>query len=165
MPKSWNDGKTRTLEDLLPEIVAVFMRIAIAGKAADERRVAEEAEAQRQAAERARNAELIKQEESRVRALHRAAANWERARRIRDLAAAACEGAQREGVSVEPGTTFGDWLIWAAQQADRVDPLKVSPPSIIDSKLVPQPQPSYYGYRKPDQPVRFPKLLWKGIKS
>ncbi len=39
-PKRWNDGKTRTLEDLLPEIVAAFLRIALAGKVADEKREA-----------------------------------------------------------------------------------------------------------------------------
>jgi hypothetical protein len=48
-------------------------------------------------------------------------------------------------VAVEPGTPFGEWLIWAAQQADRIDPLKVSPTSIIDSKAAPAPHPSYYG--------------------
>jgi hypothetical protein len=160
-PKNWNDGKTRTLEDLLPDIVAAFLRTALAGKAADERRAAELAEADRRAAERARKAELIKREEARVRALHRAAANWERACRIRGLVAAATDGARCDGVSVEPGTPFGDWLVWAAHQADRIDPLMVSPESIIDSKPVPEPQSSYYGYRKPDPPMRFPKPLWK----
>ncbi len=159
-PKRWNDGKTRTLEDLLPEIVAAFLRIALAEKVADEKREAEKAEAERLQEERARKAALIKQEEARVRALHRAAANWERACRIRDLVAAASDGARREGVSVEPGTPFGDWLIWAAEQADRIDPLKVSPRSIIDSKPAPAAQPSYYGYHKPDPPMRFPKPLW-----
>lgn len=165
LPKSWGDGKTRTLEDLLPEIVAAFLRIALAGKAADEKRAAEKAEAERLEAERARKAELIKKEEARVRALQRAAANWERARRIRGLISAACDGAQRDGVPAEPGTPFGDWLIWATEQADRIDPLKASPPSIIDSKPSPTPQLSYYGYREPDRPmrVRFPKPLWKGL--
>jgi len=165
LPKSWNDGKTRTLEDLLPEIAAAFLRIALAGKAADEKAAAEKAEAERSAAERARWAALIRQEEARVRALHRAAANWERARRIRDLVTAAADGAQRDGVSVDPGTVFGDWLAWAAVQADRLDPLKVSPTSIIDSKPVREPQLSYGGYSKPDPLVRFPKPLWKVDKS
>jgi hypothetical protein len=145
-PKNWSDRKARTLEDQLPDIVAAFMRIALAEKADAEKRAAEKAAAERLAAERAHKAELIKREEARVRALHRAAANWERACRIRGLVAAATDGARREGVSVEPGTPFGDWLIWAAEQADRLDPLKVSPKSIIDSKPIPAPQPSYYGY-------------------
>ena len=59
-----------------------------------------------------------------------------------------------------PSYTFGEWLIWAAQQADRIDPLKVSTTSIIDSKAPPSPHPSYYGYQQPDPPIRFPKPLW-----
>jgi hypothetical protein len=165
LPKSWNDGKTRMLEDLLPEIVAAFLRIAFAGKAADEKAAAEKTEAARVAAENARQSALIKQEEARVRALHRAAANWERARRIRDLIVAARDGAQRDNVPVEPGTPFGDWLIWASEQADRVDPLKVSPASIVDSKAAPEAQSSYYGYRKSEPPKKFPKPLWRAVNT
>ena len=43
--KSWGDGKTRTIEDQLPGIVAAFMQIALSGKAEDEKRAAEKAEA------------------------------------------------------------------------------------------------------------------------
>lgn len=81
--KSWGDGKTRTIEDQLPDIVSGFMEIALSGKAEDEERAAEKADAERIAAERARRADAIRQEEARVRALHRAAADWERADRIR----------------------------------------------------------------------------------
>jgi len=52
------------------------MRIALAEKAVDEKRAAERVEAERIAAESARRAELIRQEEARVRALHRAAITW-----------------------------------------------------------------------------------------
>jgi len=147
--KSWGDGKTRTIEDQLPEIVAGFMEIALSGKAEDEKRASEKAEAERVAAERARRAEAIRKEEARVRALHRAAADWERADRIRRMIQAAEEGAKRAGQAVEPGTQFADWLAWAAQQADRLDPLMESPPSVIDAKV-----PS-------KQPFRWPRPLWR----
>jgi hypothetical protein len=90
----------------LPEIVAAFLETALMGKAADEKRVKEEVARQRAAEERARQAELIRKEEARVRALHRAATNWERARRIRELVAAASEAAQRDGVAAEPGIGY-----------------------------------------------------------
>jgi hypothetical protein len=93
--------------------------------------------------------------------LHRAATNLERAERIRGLVAAARETALADGQAVEPGAAFGDWLVWAAHQADRLDPLKVSPPSIIDTKSAPQPRYVPYGYVKPDPPFRWPKPLWK----
>jgi hypothetical protein len=61
------------MEDQLPQIVAGFMEIALAGKAEDEKRATERAQAEQVATERARRAEGIRQEEARVRALHRAA--------------------------------------------------------------------------------------------
>ena len=147
--KSWGDGKTRTLEDQLPEIVAGFMQIALLGKAEDEKRAVEKAAAERIAAEQARRAEAIRQEEGRVRALHRAAADWERADRIRRMIQAAAEAAKQVGQALEPGTPFADWLAWAAQQADRLDPLKESPPSMLDAKA-----PS-------EEPFRWPRPLWR----
>jgi hypothetical protein len=147
--KSWGDGKTRTIEDQLPEIVAGLMQIALAGKAEDERRATEKAEAEQIAAERARRAEAIRQVEARVRALHRAAADWERADRIRRMIHAAAEGAKRDGRAGEPGAPFAVWLAWAAKQADRLDPLKEIPPSASDTKA-----PS-------KQPFRWPRPLWR----
>ena len=49
---------------------------------------------------------------------------------------------------------------WAAQQADRLDPLKDSPASIIHSKPAPEPQ-YYYGYKQSEPLVRCPKPLWR----
>src|ERR1017187_10929103 len=109
-------------------------------------------------------AELIHREEQRVRALYRAAANLERAERIRHLVAAATEAATPEGHSIDPGTAFGDWLVWALQQADRVDPLRESPASIIDTKPPPEPQHVPYGQRKPSPPFRWPKPLWRKVE-
>jgi len=106
----------------MSEIVAAFLRTAQAGKAADEKRTAEAAAAQRAAEERAHRAELIHREEQRVRALYRASANLERATRIRQLVAVATEAAMAEGQPVDPGTAFWDWLVWASQQADRLIP-------------------------------------------
>jgi hypothetical protein len=164
LPKSWNDGKTRTLEDLLPEIVAAFLRIALAGKAADEKRAAEETVARKATEERAHRAELIHHEEQRVRALYRAAVNLERAERIRHMVGAATDAAAAKGISIDRGTAFGDWLVWAVQQADRIDPLKESPESIIDTKQAPEPRYVPYGHRPPSPPFRWPKPLWRKVE-
>ena len=79
----------------------------------------------------------------------RTAADWERADRIRRMIHAAAEGAKRDGHAAECGTPFAVWLAWAAQQADRLDPLKEIPPSASDTKA-----PS-------KQPFRWPRLLWR----
>jgi hypothetical protein len=46
------------------------------------------------------------------------------------------DAALQDGQPTEAGTPFGDWLVWATQQADRIDPLKESPTSLIDRKSV-----------------------------
>ena len=125
------------------------MEIALSGKTEDEKRAAEKAEAERISAERARRADAIRQEQARVRALHRAAADWERADRIRRMIHAASESAKGEGQSMEPGTPFANWLAWAGQQADRLDPLKEPPSSVIDTKALSK------------QPFRWPRPLWR----
>jgi hypothetical protein len=158
--KKWRDGKTRSLEEQLPAIVGGFIRFALSERAAAETRAAEEREKQRIAEERARLEASIKREQSKVRALRNAAANWSRAGQIRAFLSASREAAIQNAQPVDPGTAFGDWLVWASAQADRLDPLKESPSSIIDRKREEEPV-YYYGYQKPEPPFRFPKPIWR----
>ena len=132
--RNWRDGKTQRLEDQLPQAVAGFMRLALADRAEERKRVAEEREKQRIAEERANLEKVIKAEQSKVNALRNATARWLRAEQIRSFVSAAHNAAVQNGESVEAGSPFGDWVIWAERQADRLDPLKESPPSIIDQK-------------------------------
>jgi hypothetical protein len=37
--------------------------------------------------------------------------------------------------AVELGSEIAQWLDWATQQADRLDPLRPSPPSILEEKI------------------------------
>ncbi len=162
--RNWRDGKTQRLEDQLSRVVAGFMRLALADRAEQRRRAAEERERQRIAEERTNLEKSIKAEQSRVNALRNATARWLRADQVRSFVSAARDAAVQNGQIVAPGSPFGDWIIWAEQQADRLDPLKESPASIIDRKT--EPAPSYagyygYGYQKPDPPFRFPKPIWR----
>ena len=94
--------------------------------------------------------------------MRRAAANWVRAEQLRSFVSAARESARQGGQPTETGTPFGNWLAWAEHQADRIDPLKESPASILDRKGELAPAYSYnYGYHKPDPPFRFPKPIWR----
>ncbi len=43
---------------------------------------------------------------------------------------------------------------------DQLDPLKESPPSVVNKEVAPEPT-DHYGYKKPDSPFRWPKPLWK----
>jgi len=138
------------------------MRLALADRADERRRIAEEREKQRIAEERANLEKSIKAEQSKVNALRNATARWLRAEQIRSFVSAARNAAVQNGESVEGGSPFGDWVIWSEPQADRLDPLKESPPSIIDQKPRAENAGYYgYGYQKPDPPFRFPKPIWR----
>ena len=162
--RNWRDGKTQRLEDLLPQVVGGFMRLALGDRAEERKKAAEEREKQRIAEERANLEKSIKTEQSKVNALRNAAARWLRAEQVRSFISAARDAAIQNGQSVDAGSPFGDWVVWADQQADQLDPLKESPPSIIDRKSeTVSSYPGYYGYgyQKPDPPFRFPKPIWR----
>lgn len=159
--KRWKDRKSVHLEAWLPQVLAGFIRIALIDRADREKRLVEENERRRREEELARLEQSIKTEEARIRALRRASINWSRAEQIRLFLVASREAAQQAGQSVEPGTPFGDWLVWGARQADRIDPLKQSPSSIVDRKNEVMPRyVSYYPYNKPEPQFRFPKPIW-----
>lgn len=160
--RTWRDGKTQRIEDQLPQIVAGFMHLALTDRAEERKRAAEEREKQRIADERANLEKSIKAEQSKVNALRNATARWLRAEQMRSFVSAARNAAVQNGEAVEGGSPFGDWVIWAERQADRLDPLKESPPSIIDQKPRAENTGYYgYGYQKPDPPFRFPKPIWR----
>ena len=58
---------------------------------------------------------------------------WNRAERIRKYVAAVREGAQKKADGNERDKIL-EWTVWADQQADRIDPLKENPRSIVDDK-------------------------------
>ena len=161
--RKWTDGKS-PLEEQVSRIAAGLIRLALSDRADTENRAAQERERKRSAEEWAQLEASIKTEKSKVRALEGATARWSRAEQVRSFVSAARTAAIQSGQSVEPGTRFGDWIIWAEQQADRLDPLKESPVSLIDRATdSDEESPSYsgYGYQKPERPFRFPKPIWR----
>jgi len=158
----WRDGKSQLLESQISKVVAGFIRLALADRADAEKRAAEARERQRLEEERAKLEAAIKIEQAKVNALRNTAARWSRAEQIRAFICAAREAAIQNGQSLEPGSPFSEWVLWAERQADRLDPLKETPASILDQK----PRTEYtgyygYGYQKPDPPFRFPKPIWR----
>jgi len=70
----------------------------------------------------------IEDEEKKIKTMEHKAADWQRAQRIREYIAAVREKPARETDSVQTAT-LQEWIEWAERQADRIDPLKVCPPS------------------------------------
>lgn len=130
---SWTEGK-HNLDELLPEIISNLFKAAILRRR-DRLKQAAEAEARRR-----RELELrqlrhrIEEEERRVKDLQQTAENWTKARQIREYILAVIDAKKASGEELGPDTPCGIWTVWALQQADRLDPLTKSPPSILDRK-------------------------------
>ena len=53
------------------------------------------------------------------------------------------QDAAARGKDISGDSELGKWLVWATAQADRLDPLKESPPSILDDEAK---------YKEPERP-------------
>jgi hypothetical protein len=139
--QNWNDGKKSKLENRTNSFIDGLVTVAVAKIERDKEREEEERlriERQRQLEEeRQKRAELRKkylEEDARVTRLISEAENWKRSQILREYIA-----------EIEKKTTGGDlpfsldkplveWLKWAHDQADRLDPLSPRPPSILDEE-------------------------------
>jgi hypothetical protein len=136
--KTWRDAKA-PLEERLHSFAQGVVKFASVLKEHAERRKEEERqralEAERcaeQARLRAENLKLIKAERKRVRELYKTAVNWKRSQALREyIAAAKQNGISKNGCQLD-GVSFDQWIAWASAQADRLDPFRESPPSVLD---------------------------------
>jgi hypothetical protein len=131
--KTWRDRDRASLEDQLPKCVAGMIRIALWARAEQDARAKEEEAKQKQIDEVTGVLQRIEEEEKKIKTLKREAAAWWRAERIRNyIAATRSEAATQPDANQR--TKLLEWIDWAERQADRIDPLKKSPESIIDDK-------------------------------
>ncbi|NOG53214.1 MAG: hypothetical protein HND57_02605 [Planctomycetes bacterium] len=140
----WRDTQKRQLEERIGDFVAGMIRTAnrVRHQQEQERVAAERRwhENRRQAEEAQRRAEkqrIHRIEQARVEQLMRDASDWDAARRLRGYINAVqtyCAG----NPHVETNLDLGDWVEWATRQADRLDPSRPSPPSILDEDLGPE---------------------------
>jgi len=139
--RRWSDGQRGRLEGVLNRFVFGVIRVATAkreARLAHEQRERERREEEKRAAEReAVRAAMwakIEAERKRVERLHGDAADWAQSRDLRAYIEAVRQDAVARGKDGGDGSELGKWLGWAAEQADRLDPLKENPPSILDDE-------------------------------
>lgn len=140
--KTWRDGSKQKLENVLNKFVAGLIAIAANAKHADEERQ-RQAEARR--AEQLRREEearllaekraLIKAERDRVEALLQQAKNWRQSEDLRAFVERVRQTHLAARGEILEESDIGRWVTWALQQVDRLDPLRESPPSILDEKI------------------------------
>ena len=93
-----------------------------------------EIEARHRQEELWRLSEEIRKEDERVKELDEWVTAWSRAREIREFVVALEALWSSKGEDVSESSPHGQRLIWMRQQADRLDPLVESTPSVLDRR-------------------------------
>ncbi len=148
---SWRDTEKKKLEDRLNQFVAGLVEMAARIRQHDEE-VAKQNELRRQEEEkRAEQARLLaekrkefKAEKARVDQLVTQAEDWNKSKLIRELVEAVRQAHSATG-PIAPDSDIAQWIEWASRQAERFDPLRPSPPSILDENI-PEEEPPRQGY-------------------
>jgi hypothetical protein len=152
--RTWADGKRQRLENCLAKILDGIVRAATAkrdGKLREEEENRQRIEARRRQEEnerlRAAMWEKVQAEQARVDQLLADAVNWQRSKVLLDYIGALRHAAMARGECVDEQSELGKWLKWADEQAERLDPLRPNPPSILDDQEKYQPPPKDIGHR------------------
>jgi hypothetical protein len=131
--KRWSDAKVQRVETSIPDFVAALMRTAISIRRQEQDRKQREAEQQERALERAQLVRDIQKEEKKLEQFNKWVDEWERAERLRRFIATYEEKSRCWSAEKEP--QYKEWIEWATQQADRIDPfVSEKPASVLDRK-------------------------------
>ncbi len=128
------DRKKEGLEKLVPQCIGALMREARERIHRAEQARLREIERQKEERERAALAEQIASEEKKVKEFEGWVDCWARARQMRDFIADLERVWTEANHDLSPEAEKGKRLVWMKQQADRMDPMVPSPPSILDRK-------------------------------
>jgi len=151
--RKWSDGQRGQIEGFLNLFVAGVVKIAIGQREvalASEKRERERCEQEKLAAEqeavRVAMWARIQAERAKVDKLLSDADAWERSRQLRAYIEFVRTDAVARGKDVHADSETGKWLQWALEQADRLNPLKESPRSILDdeAKYKPPERPRFW---------------------
>lgn len=146
--KTWRDADKQRLEDRLSHFVAGLLRIAARKKEYEEeqkQRAQEQREQERRQKEeterRAEKRRLFQAEKARLDSLMHEVECWAASQSLRRYIDARRQKHLNDHGAIGLGSEFADWLRWAVQQADRLDPTVASPPSILDEPVPEEPKP------------------------
>lgn len=128
------DQKKRKLEAMLPQILGALMREGRDRVVQAQISKQQEIERLKKATEREELRKQIEAEERKVTELSEWVTAWQEAHQLRAFITALEELWSRQDVDLSPGSDAGRQIAWMKEQADRLDPLRDSPPSILDRK-------------------------------
>ena len=144
---TWSDTERTKLDDRLDKALLNMVETAVLAqkhREEEERqrelRRQEEQRRQEAAHQRAERQKLYKAEKARFKQLLTQAESLQKSRLVRELIEAVKRGMAERG-STPHNKNTEEWIEWATQQADRLDPLLPSPPSILDEVDLEDPPP------------------------
>jgi hypothetical protein len=136
--RNFSDRGATGAEQCLGAVLSGLVRLAEAQKLARQRRADEERERKKQEKETAARQAYYydwcrrrDEESKRANALVAASDAWHAAERIRRYVGEIVRLREANGASNEPSNDAGKWIAWALEQADRLDPLRPNPKSIL----------------------------------
>ena len=121
--KTWSDGKRQRLEDCLNSFVGGLIKTAEAIRHRRIERERQELEWQERRRQQEESERIRREEEEKLKVLDREVASWHRSQQIRLYIDAVKKWAIQKYGEVKPDSKLHQWLTWATQQADRLDPL------------------------------------------
>lgn len=126
--KVCKDDKKGKIEEKLNDFVIALIKRALQMKDERIRREREEQARREREKRRWELDALIHKEKERVEVLMKQSEAWHESQKLR----AFIHAARATCPDINPEGEFAKWLVWASQQADRMDPLKDAPLSILD---------------------------------
>lgn len=137
--RRWSDTPNTKIEERYGSIIAGLIRYAALSRQKREEkelraRQHEVEEMERQDLHRIwqEKQRLIEEERERVNGLIELAENWHKSNILRDFIDAVKQQAIEADARIDADSELGQWLEWAANQADRLNPLTKSSSSILD---------------------------------
>jgi len=131
----WTDGKEQKLEDKINSFIEGLYKAVLWEREFDLKREREHREWEEKRRKQEETRKLKEQEQAKLNNLKKNAADWHQSRTLRAYIKAATNTYIANSGKIEPGSDFEKWQTWANQQADRLDPLVESQPSILDHKI------------------------------
>lgn len=121
--KSWFETANRSLDELIPRILADFRAVAARMHEVDEKRASEERERERLAKLAAELSARRAENAKRIAALEAQAGAWHRAQYLRRYLRAARRAGDSQPAATDVSPTSIDFLAWAEQYVNQLDPL------------------------------------------
>lgn len=121
--KKWTDTATKSIEDQINSFISNIFQIAYLKKQESLRR---EEEKRRWMLEQERLEEEKKRreiEKQKLMALENQAAQWEKSKQLRNFIDEVEKRASKMSLSIEKTEQIKQWLMWAREHADNLDPL------------------------------------------